>query len=110
MKDVVLIVDVMSLSKSSLYHKSQDSFSGLVDYGTAIPKPETADATETLMFIIVGLAGHWRHPTAYILQNKCSAMMQTQLIKDCIRLLSEQGKAVHALVFDGSYTNQQTLI
>ena len=91
MKDVVLIIDVMSLCKSSLYDASHDSFAGLVDYGTAIPKPETTYATEALVFIIVGLTGHWRHPIAYFLQNKCSAVVQTQLIKDCIGLLSEHG-------------------
>ena len=110
MKDVVLIVDAMSLHKSSLYDASQDSFAGLVDYGTAIPEPETKDATEALVFINVGLTGHWRHPIAYFLQNKCSVMVQTQLIRDCTGLLSEQGMTVHALVFDGSYTNQQTAI
>ena len=65
MKDVVLIVDAMSLCKSSLHDLSQDSFAGLVDYGKAIPEPETTDATEALVFIIVGLTGHWRHPIAY---------------------------------------------
>ena len=52
-----------------LYDASQDSFACLVDYGTAIPKPETTDATEALAFIIVGLTGHWRHPITYFLQN-----------------------------------------
>ena len=37
-------------------------------------------------------------------------MVETQLIKDCIGLLSEQGMTVHALVFDGSYTNQPIAI
>ena len=66
-KDEVFIVDAMSLCKSSLYDASQDSFAGLVDYGTAIPESELADGTEALVFIIVGLIGSWRHPIAYFL-------------------------------------------
>ena len=45
---------------------------------------------------------------AYILQNKCSAAVQAHLIRDCICLLYDEGLLVHALIFDGTYTNQDT--
>ena len=43
-----------------------------------------------------------------MLQDKCSAAVQTQLIKDCIGLLYQEGLNVVAVVFDGCYTNQST--
>ena len=58
--------------------------------------------------MVVGLTGNWKHPVGYVLQDKCSANVQAQLINDCIGLLSEVGLNVHGLVFDGSPTNQLT--
>ena len=108
MQDVVLVVDAMSLHKMTLYDKSRKSFVGLVDYGTAIPEAISTEATEALVFMIVGLTGNWKHPIAYVLQDKCSADVQAQLITDCIGLLNEEGIMVHGLVFDGSPTNSHT--
>ena len=101
----VLVVDAMSLHKLTLYNQSRKSSVGLVDYGTAIPE---AVATEALVSMIVGLTGNYKHPVAYILQDKCSADVQVQLITDCIGLLHEEGIMVHGLVFDGSPTNSHT--
>ena len=83
------------------------SYVGTVDYGTAIPENEDELATEALVFMVVGMTGHWKHPIAYVLQNKCSAAVQTQLIRDCIGLLHGEGIDV-LVVFDGTFTNQQT--
>ena len=110
MRDVVLHVDAMALHKMTIYDKAKNSFVGMVDYGTAIPESETNEATEALVFMIIGLTGNWKHPVAYVLQDKCTANVQAQMIKDCIGLLSEQGLPVHGLVFDGTFTNQQTAV
>ena len=108
MQDIVLIVDAMSIHKMTIYDQSRKSFVGLVDYGTAIPEANATEATEALVFMIVGLTGNWKHPIGYVLQDKCSANVQAQLIRDCIGLLHEKGLKVHGLVFDGSPTNQST--
>ena len=73
MRDAVLVVDAMTLSKMTVYDRTSKSFVGLVDYGTAIPEPEATEVTEALVFMVVGTIGHWKHPTAYVLQNKYSA-------------------------------------
>ena len=59
--------------------------------------PEADDdlATEALVFMISGVSGH---PIGYFLQNKMSASVQAQLIKDCIGLLSAEKLNVVALV------------
>ena len=108
MKDVVLVVDAMSIHKMTIYHKYSKSFAGLVDYGNTVPEADATEATEALVFMIVGLTGNWKHPVGYVLQDKCSANVQAQLINDCTGLLSEVGLNVHGLVFDGSPTNQLT--
>ena len=98
MSDVVLVVDAMSLSKMTVYDQTTKSFVGLVDYGSAIPEPEDTEATEALVFMVIGTTGHWKHPIAYVLQNKCSADVQAHLITDCIGLLYSEGINVLAVV------------
>ena len=58
MKDVVLVVDAMSIHKMTIYDKNRKSFVGLVDYGTAVPEADATEATEALVFMIVGLTGN----------------------------------------------------
>ena len=60
MRDVVLLVDAMALHKMTIYDKAKNSFVGMVDYGTAIPESETNEATEVLVFMIIGLTGNWK--------------------------------------------------
>lgn len=79
-----------------------------MNYGTAVPEACENPATEALVFLAVGLRGFWKHPIAYVLQDKCSAKVQAQLISDCISLLHAEGINVHGVVFDGAFTNQQT--
>ena len=80
MSDVVLIVDAMALHKGSTWDPKSKSYAGLVDYGTAKPEVEENLATEALVFMVAGVTGHWKHPVAYFLQDKCSANVQAQLI------------------------------
>ena len=84
------------------------SYVGFVDYELAVPEPSDTLATEALVFLAVGIQGHWKHPIAYVFQDHCSAIVQAQLIKDCISLLHTEGLQVHAVVIDGTYTNQCT--
>ena len=108
MSEVVLIVDAMALHKGTFWDQKTKQYVGTVNYGTAIPEPPEDLATEALVFMISSLTGHFKHPIAYVLQDKCAAAVQAQLIKDCISLLHEAGINVLAVVFDGCYTNQST--
>ncbi len=58
--------------------------------------------------MVSGLTGHWKHPFAYFLEDHLSAQTQAQMVKEAIILLTEAGFNVHAVVCDGSYTNQST--
>ena len=74
----------------------------------AVPEAPDDLATEALVFLVVGLTGHFKHPIAYVLQDKYPAIVQAQLIKDCISLLHGVDLQVLAVVFDGRLTNQST--
>ena len=108
MSEVVLVVDAMALHKSAIWDPVAQQYVGSVNYGTAIPEPPEDLVIEALVFMVVGLTGHFKHPIAYFLQNKCTAHVQGQLIKDGISLLHGAGLNVLAVVFDGCPTNQST--
>ena len=110
LSDVVLIIDAMAIHKGTWWDPKKRSFVGNVDYGTAVPEASDDLATEALVFLICGVKGHWKHPVGYFLQNKISADVQAQLIKDCIGLLHTSGLRVIALVFDGTFGNQSTAV
>ena len=80
---------------------------GQVDYGGALLEEDML-ATEVLVFLLCGVSGHWKHPVAYFLQMKNSAEVLAHLTKDCVHLLQVSGLNVIALVFDGTYANQNT--
>ena len=99
LSDVVLIVGAMAIQKGTWWDAKQRAYVGRVDYGTGMPEADDDLATEALVFMISGVSGHWKHPIGYFLQNKMSASVQAQLIKDCIGLLSAEKLNVVAVVF-----------
>ena len=108
MSEVVLVVDAMSLHKGTMWGPLSKWYVGNVDYGTAVPEVSTDLATDALVFVIVGLSGHFKHPIGYVLYNKLTATVQAQLIKDCMSLLHGVGLHVFTLVYYGHFTNQCT--
>ena len=105
---VVLIVDAMTLHKGTVWDTTSRQYVGHVDYGMAVPEAPDELATKALVFLVVGMTGHFKHPICYVLQDKCTAIVQAQLIKDCISLLHGVDLQVLAVVIDGSFTNQST--
>ena len=108
MSDVVLIVDAMELHKGTWWGQKKRCYIGRVDYGTALPEAGDNLATEALVFMTGGIISHWKHPIGYFLQNKISASVQAQLIKECIGLLHHEDLLVTALVFNRTFGNQST--
>ena len=104
----VLIVDAMAFHKGTMWDQMWKQYVGTVNYGTAVLEPPEQLATEALVLMISSLTGHFKHPVAYVFQDKCTTSVQAQIIKDCISLLHEVGMKVCAFVFDGCYTNQTT--
>ena len=98
----------MALLKGTIWDPKTKQYVGTVDYGTAVPEPLDELATKALVFMISSLTGHFKDPITYVLQDKCTASVQAQLIRDCIGILHDAGINVLALVFDGCYTNQSS--
>ena len=70
MSDVDLVLDAMALHKGTIWDPKSKQYVGTVDYGTAMPEVPDDLATEALVFMIVGVNGHFKHPIAYALQDK----------------------------------------
>ena len=60
----------MAIRKQAIYDKSNQKFSGFVDYGGYIQKNSEDQASEALAFLLVGLRSHWRCPIGYFFTNK----------------------------------------
>ena len=69
MSEVVMMVDVMSLGKGTMWDPVSKWYVGSVDYRTAVPKISTDRATDALVFMTVGLSGHFKHFIGYVLCN-----------------------------------------
>ena len=108
MTDAVLVVDGMAIHKGNFSDPKNWQYVGYVNYSIAVPEACENPATEALVFLAVGLRAFWKHPIAYVLQDKSSAKVQANLISDCISLLHAEGINVHGVVFDGAFTNQWT--
>ena len=58
-----------------------------MDYGTAITEVPNRLAARALVFMIISMPGHCKHPIANELQDKCTASFQSKIIKKCIGIL-----------------------
>ena len=55
MHDIVLIVDSMKSHSETIWDQKSQKFVGHIDYVTAIPECADEEATEALVFIMVGI-------------------------------------------------------
>lgn len=109
-KDCNLVIDGMAIRKQIIWSPSENKFVGYCDYGDCLQvEGDDVPATETLVFMLVGLKNQWKWPIGYFLQNKSSATVQASLIKSTIHLSKQAGLKIHGITFDGTLTNFATL-
>ena len=103
--DCIIILDEMSIKKQTCWDPKHDKFVGNVDYGCI--KGEEIDniAKNALVIMVSGLKKPWYVPLAYFLTDKLNANVLCQLITEAIKILTEIGANVHAVVFDGAPKN-----
>jgi len=77
---------------------------GYCDLGAG-PQPQALEASEVLLFMLVGLKSRWKVPVAYYLSHGLSAETQTELLLHCIENLVEIGIWIHCLSMDGHASN-----
>ncbi len=59
----------MALKKEVKYDPTSGGYSGFVDCGQFQSSYSDSLATETLVFMVIGLTGHWKFPVAYCLAD-----------------------------------------
>lgn len=100
---VTLMLDAMAIKKHVQYNPHTQKMSGFVDMGDGMN--ETDVATEALVFMVVGLQGHWKAPIAYYLTNSLSPNTQKVLIVHALEELHERGIRVVCVTMDGHASN-----
>ena len=108
-KDCCLVVDAMAIRKQMLWNPEKDKYSGLVDFGDAIPNSTpTKLASEALVFLLVGTRAHWKCPIGYFLIDKITAKDQANLVLKALELAAKADLKVWSVTADGSAVNLKT--
>lgn len=71
-KKCALILDGTAIRKQALYDNF-DLYVGFIGYVGALVERSEELSTEALVFLLIGLRGHWKCPIGYFLINKTSA-------------------------------------
>ena len=107
-KECALILDGMAIRKQTIYDPKEDRYVGFVDYGGALPEPCDQLASEALVFLLVGLRGHWKCPIAYFLTEKSRSEVQAWLMSSALAKAADAGLSVRCVTCDGTVANLST--
>ena len=92
------------------WNPSTRKFEGFVDLGDQDESDNKKAAGEALVFMAVGLNGHWKVPIGYFLINGISGEQQAALVREGLHHLHDAGIQVVAFVCDGCGTNHSTAV
>ena len=100
---VCLMLDAMAIKQQIQYCSKTKSHKGFVDLGDG--SDEENVASEVLVFMVVGLQGHWKAPIAYFFTKTLRAESQQVLVEHALRALYDRGIRVVTLTMDGHASN-----
>ncbi|XP_037831652.1 uncharacterized protein si:ch73-130a3.4 isoform X3 [Kryptolebias marmoratus] len=100
---VCLMLDAMAIKKHVQYNPHTQKMSGFVDMGDGLNEQDVA--TEALVFMVVGLQGHWKAPIAYYLTKCLSPETQEVLLVHAMEELHKCGIRVICVTMDGHASN-----
>ncbi|KAL2092151.1 hypothetical protein ACEWY4_011949 [Coilia grayii] len=100
---VCMMVDGMSIKRQMQYEAHTRTMRGLVDLGMGLD--ETAVAKEALVFMVVGLKGHWKLPIAFYFVSTVSPDPQKILLLNALEALHDRGIKVVCVTMDGHISN-----
>ena len=92
------------------WNPSTKQFEGFEDLGDGDVSDNKKAAGEALVFMAVGLNGHWKVPIGYFLINGISGEQQAALVREGLHHLHDAGIQVAAFVCDGCGTNHATAV
>ncbi|XP_054996287.1 DNA transposase THAP9 isoform X2 [Sorex araneus] len=98
-----LIIKGVSLKQQLQWDPSDHHLQGFMDFGLGrLDADEMPLASETILLMAVGIAGHWRTPLGYFFVNRESGYLQAQLLRLTIGKLSDIGITVVAVTSDAT--------
>ncbi|KAL4084399.1 hypothetical protein QTP88_028222 [Uroleucon formosanum] len=100
-----ILVDEMSI-RGNIKWDGKNMY-GFVDLGTDISFEcdDLPHAKNALVFMTVGINGHWKMPIGYFFINGLNGAERGNLLVKCLELMSDTNSKVHSITFDGAYTN-----
>ena len=102
--NVALMIDAMSIRRQIIFDQVEQKLKGFVDLGDGSESED--EASEALVFMVVGYRGHWKAPIAYYLTKSLKKDTQKELIVHAMTALHEIGMRVWTITMDGHATNQ----
>ena len=102
-KKCCLMLDAMAVKQQVAYDHHAGKMTGFVNLGDG--DDATEEAKEVLVFMVVGLCGHWKVPFAYFFTKTLNSEAQHQLITHAFYYLHEAGLAVQSITMDGHACN-----
>lgn len=99
-----LVVDSMSIRKKLVVDNSNTKVLSHVTIGDT-----SKLAGEALVFLLVPILGGIRFPIGYFFVEKIDSDLQSQLIKECLKLTAEENITVINVTCDGCQLNLSTL-
>lgn len=99
-----LVFDEMKIKTSHDSPNSDRQF-GYVDYGFDLSTDNTDEATDVLVFLLVGINTSWKVPIGFFLVKGTSAKLKAQLVTKAFELVHETGVEIKALTCDGAKAN-----
>ena len=97
------MLDAMAIKKHIQYNPNTQRMSGFVDMGDGMN--ETDVATEALVFMVVGLQGHWKAPIGYYLTKSVTPDTQKVLLVHALEALHAREIRVMCVTMDGHASN-----
>ena len=109
-KDCALMFDGVHIKSGLHYNSSMGKYEGFMNFGdNVVAFDEDKVATEALVFMLVGIQGHWKCPVGYVLCNSITASNLNTLITNCLQLSFQHNLFVHSVTCDGTKGNFDSL-
>lgn len=95
----IILIDEMSIKSSLTYKRQFQTVCGFVDLGNKIQCPKQANSA--LVIMLSGLRKKWKQPLAfYFTKGSCPATDLDNIIRGCIKQVSDCGLEVMGLTSD----------
>ena len=102
-ENCTLCLDGMSIKQNITFDQSTGTMTGFEDLGDGEEGED--EAKEAIVFMLVGVTGHWKAPIGYFFTKRLSAEGQKQLLFHALSLLAERNIGIRTVVMDGHGTN-----